>query len=311
MKFKIILILFLLGILFVFWGAFGSLKFNRNSINFQKTVSKQDNVKKTLGEKNANSEGKKSILITKVIDGDTIQTDTGNKVRYIGINTAEKGQPFYNEARKLNEDLVLNKKVNLEFDVQNIDKYGRLLAYVFAGNSDGTNDVFVNLEIIKKGLAVSETIQPNVAHQEEFLIAQKNARENCLGIWKGLCENKKDTLGNKTENCVKIISINANAPGDDNKNKNEEWVEIKNICQKQVSMNGWLLKDSSASNEYRFKNLTLNGQNTIKLHSGCLPDTQTDLYWKCPEIKYAVWNNSADHAFLYNDKAELVSDYQY
>ena len=76
-------------------------------------------------------------------------------------------------------------------------------------------------------------------------------------------------------------------------------------------MEGWLIKDSSASNKYYFKNYLLSQNSAVKIHSGCGTDSQIDLFWACPEQKYAVWNNSGDHAYLYNQNGELISDYQY
>ncbi|MDO8658957.1 MAG: thermonuclease family protein [Candidatus Levybacteria bacterium] len=302
-----IVLLFILGLLLIFTGFLTSSKDNtyqKHSLNtpartYEDTSITPDNSKKT------NINGKKNeIFVSKVLDGDTIETNTGEKIRYLGINTPEKGQPFANESTKLNQDLTLGKTIDLEFDVQTKDRYGRTLAYVY------TNGIFVNLEIIKKGLAVSETIQPNIKYQDEIVNAQKEAREGCLGIWKGLCGNSQsDVLGQN--NCVKIISINANSPGDDNKNKNGEWIEIKNECHDQTSIKDFLIKDSSASNKYIFKNFSIDGGKIVKIHSGCAADTTLDLYWKCPETKYAIWNNSGDHAFLYNEDGELISDYKY
>lgn len=269
------------------------------------SLERVENSRKILGEKNSRSTETNKVKVINVVDGDTIETEVGEKIRYIGINTPEKGQPYANDATKLNRDLVLGKEINLELDVQTKDRYGRILAYVFI------NDVFVNQEIARQGFAVSETIQPNVKYQYEILNAQKTARDRCLGIWKGLCESSQtEILGSKT-NCVKIISINANAPGDDNKNKNGEWIEIKNTCPEQIPLDGWLIKDNSASNSYKFRNIFLEKEEIIKVYSGCGIDTKTSFYWQCPETKYAIWNNSGDHAFLYNEKGELVSDYQY
>ena len=76
-------------------------------------------------------------------------------------------------------------------------------------------------------------------------------------------------------------------------------------------MDKWLIKDSSASNEYRFKNFSLNANSTVDLYSGCGQDSQAKLYWSCPELKYAIWNNTSDHAYLYAGTGELISDFQY
>jgi micrococcal nuclease len=70
--------------------------------------------------------------------------------------------------------------VRLEFDVQERDRYGRLLAYVYL--EDGT---FVNAEILRQGYGVLLTVPPNVKFAEEFLEIQRQAREAGRGLWKG------------------------------------------------------------------------------------------------------------------------------
>jgi micrococcal nuclease len=69
--------------------------------------------------------------------------------------------------------------VRMEFDVQRRDKYGRLLAYVYL--SDGK---MLNEEIVKAGFANLMTYPPNVKHQERFLKAYREAREDRKGLWR-------------------------------------------------------------------------------------------------------------------------------
>jgi micrococcal nuclease len=124
--------------------------------------------------------------VKRVIDGDTIELDNGEKVRYIGINTPEtkhpiKGIEYYGlEAYFFNMLLVEGKMVILKYDIQKRDKYGRLLAYVFL--LDGT---FVNAVLVKEGYAQVSTYPPNVKYQNLFLKLQREARENARGLWKG------------------------------------------------------------------------------------------------------------------------------
>ena len=220
-------------------------------------------------------------------------------MRYLGINAPESGQPFFTEATRENERLVAGRTVALEFDVQTQDRYKRLLAYVWVG------DVLVNEEIVKNGYAVIETIQPNVKYQDLILKAQQEARNACRGLWAGLCSQNKEV------SCIRIVNINADAPGNDNENKNGEWIEIKNTCSQAISMESWFLKDSSASNKYEFKDFTLEGSKSVIIYSGCGKDTQDKLYWQCPEGQYAIWNNTGDHAFLYDASNNLITEYQY
>jgi len=131
------------------------------------------------------------IIITEVIDGDTVRLDNGRLLRYIGIDTPEirlkKGadfvyspQPFSLEAKEFNKELVEGKEADVEFDVQKTDRYNRLLGYCFV---DG---VLVNARLLEEGYAFLYTYPPNVKYAEKFVEAQKKAKENKKGMWAGL-----------------------------------------------------------------------------------------------------------------------------
>jgi micrococcal nuclease len=100
----------------------------------------------------------RTAQVSHVIDGDTIILDTGEKVRLIGIDTPEVGQPCYAAAAAFSASLVLNKKVDLEFDIDRHDLYGRLLAYVYI------NDIFVNGSLLKAGYAKPLRFPPNTKY---------------------------------------------------------------------------------------------------------------------------------------------------
>jgi len=75
---------------------------------------------------------KETGFVTKVIDGDTVVLSSGQTLRYIGMDTPEREDCFFEEAKRANEELVLGEVVKLEKDVSETDKYKRLLRYVWA-----------------------------------------------------------------------------------------------------------------------------------------------------------------------------------
>lgn len=261
--------------------------------------------KEVLGDTTSEQDTEDGILVTEVFDGDTLKLENGEIIRLLGINAPEKGQPYSAKSTQFLKETLLNRPVQLTFDVQNKDRYGRTLGYVYSGS------LFVNLELARRGLAVIETIAPNVAHSDEIKAAQDDAKKNCRGLWEGLCGKTGESGLGSGSSCVYISQINADPPGNDTNKKNEEWVEIKNSCSDSVQLSSYLIKDSSASNTYTFNAFSLGSNGVVKIHSGCGQDSSTDLYWKCPEGRYAIWNNSGDHAYLYNSSGVLVSDYQY
>ncbi len=84
---------------------------------------------------------------TRAIDGDTLELSTKEKVRLSGIDTPEKDECYYKEAKQRLSELVAGKQVYLERDYTNKDKYHRLLRYVYVGNNE------VNVILVEKGYA--------------------------------------------------------------------------------------------------------------------------------------------------------------
>lgn len=132
-----------------------------------------------------------------VIDGDTIDVLLNGaeyRVRYIGVDTPERGDPFDAEATALNEELVGNQTVILVKDVSETDQYGRLLRYVYL--LDGT---FVNAELLRQGLARRVTFPPDVAEQAQFGRLQEDARQEARGFWAAIDDSSGvcDCSGNR------------------------------------------------------------------------------------------------------------------
>jgi micrococcal nuclease len=132
---------------------------------------------------------KEPFTVVAVVDGDTIRLANGQTVRYIGVNTPElnkgKGLPqcFAREATEANERLVLGKSVRLVKDVSETDKYGRLLRYVYVG------DTFVNEQLVVDGYAHAATYPPDVFFSDVFSAKEQDAREQKKGLWAdGACE---------------------------------------------------------------------------------------------------------------------------
>lgn len=99
-------------------------------------------------------------------------------LRYIGVDSPEYNEPYYQAAKALNKSLVYGKRVRLEFDQERVDKYKRLLAYVYVG------DVFVNAELVRRGYARTYTIGRNIRYRNLFRQLEKQAKQKRLGIWK-------------------------------------------------------------------------------------------------------------------------------
>lgn len=131
-------------------------------------------------------------VVTRVVDGDTIKVRLGGgeeTVRYIGVDTPESVKPgvaiqcFAKAASHFNEDLVEGKRVELSFDRERRDRYGRLLAYVRLA---GPPHTFVNAELVRRGYARTLTIPPNTSYAERLNRLAGEARDGARGLW-GAC----------------------------------------------------------------------------------------------------------------------------
>lgn len=124
-----------------------------------------------------------------VTDGDTIRAQLADgavgRVRLIGIDTPESVDPrrpvqcFGPEASQHTKELLDGKMVELELDIQQRDRFGRLLAYVWLGETN------VNVQIAADGYAQALTIPPNVKYEEPIRNAVREAREAGRGLWGG------------------------------------------------------------------------------------------------------------------------------
>jgi micrococcal nuclease len=159
----------------------------------------------------------KLVKVIRVIDGDTIEIEGGERVRYIGIDTPETVDPrkpvqcFGVEASKKNKELVEGKMVRLEKDVTDRDKYNRLLRYIWL------DDVLINKKLVEEGFAHSYSYPPDVKYQSLFVQAEKEAREGKIGLWQACPVGASVTSQSTTVGSEKAVlsSTASNLPKDD------------------------------------------------------------------------------------------------
>ena len=144
--------------------------------------------------------------VARVIDGDTIDLEDGRRIRYLGVDTRERGECYYNEAKKVNENFV---KVNglkirmykgfVDPYIKNADqdRYGRYLRYITTPTGASispipnysTIQLFVNDDLIRMGYGINRTDYKDqqLPHIYQIFVNSENqAKANLEGLW-GAC----------------------------------------------------------------------------------------------------------------------------
>ncbi len=291
--FRILAILMILSVIPVTGcGLFYDFDRNENNTHKEKIIGETGQDGDISLEKDNYSNPRYEVK--EVIDGDTIVLSVGERIRFIGMNTPEEGMYFYEEARDVLKMMILEKEVWLEKDISDYDQYGRKLRYVYH------DDIFVNLEMVKRGFANIFTYPPDVKYSEQFLEAERYARENNLGLWES---SKIDVVS---------IEIIFDARGNDNENINGESVVLENIGSEVLDTSGWTIKDSG-TNIYHFHSYKFNPDTRIILFSGEGKDRNEGdekryMFWNSQR---PVWNNDHDTLYLRDKQGLLIEIYNY
>ena len=182
---------------------------------------------------------RESVEISRVLDGDTVELADGRKIRFLNINTPEKGLPY---SQLGSEFLKQFNKVDLE--VQGLDRYGRTLGRIYA------EEVYVNLEIVRLGMAHTYLVVEG--EERIFNKAENEARKNERGIWERSPRN----------GCVSATI-----------NKYDEYVTISDLCG--VDFTDWIVKDESTKS-YR---IAEDKGERFTIYSEKGTDTSEKLFW--------------------------------
>ena len=125
-----------------------------------------------------------AAVVVEIVDGDTIKVQIDGVVyplRYIGIDSPERGLPHADEATAADQQLVGGASVLLERDVSDTDQFDRLLRYVWLAQGSGW--LFVNRELVRLGVAVAYAYPPDTKYQALLDGAQIEALAAAVGIW--------------------------------------------------------------------------------------------------------------------------------
>jgi micrococcal nuclease len=150
-----------------------------------------------IQEEVGGGQANEQATVERVVDGDTIELDREiegvDRVRLIGVDTPEDttecpDQPLSAEASEFTTRELEGQQVDLEFDEERTDPFGRLLAYVYTEDGELFNE-----GLVREGYAQVFTVAPNVRYEDRFRAAQEEARTQGMGIW-GLSPDEQSRL---------------------------------------------------------------------------------------------------------------------
>ncbi|MDD5558229.1 thermonuclease family protein [Candidatus Methylomirabilis sp.] len=234
------------------------------------------------------------VRVKRIYDGDTVLLEDGRTVRYLGINAPEYQEPFYLKAKRLNESLVTGREIRLEFDQERTDGYGRVLAYVYAGNE------MINARLVQEGLAHTFFIGPNRTHHTLLLRLQAEAQQRKIGIW--------SARGRVRD--LKITNVHpVDLTQDD---QYPSYVRIANLSNTVFKLAGYVLSNE-ARQRYIFPDVSVDPGYTVIVSSGSGTNGvdargQLVVHWS---TQGPVWDPREDTAFLTDPSGNLVDTFHY
>ena len=217
-----------------------------------------------------------------VVDGDSFELDTDERVRLIGVDAPENGELYYTDAREALKKLIEGRTVRLERDVSHRDPYGRLLRYAYI------DDIFINERLAREGYVRVRTYPPDTLHQDILNSGETEARANKRGIW---------SAGEQGP-----ILLSEVRPGEDG------FIVLKNATRDTITMTGWTLGDDDG-NTYVFPPFSLPPDESVTIQSRVGVDTPHELYWG--RTGGVVWDETEDRITLKNTNNQTVFEQQY
>jgi endonuclease YncB( thermonuclease family) len=197
------------------------------------------------------------VHVDRIIDGDTIESNS-TSIRLLGINTPERGELYYEEAKEFLEQEILNKTVNLKYGKERYDKYQRVLAYIFFDNQN------INLKLIENGLANTYFPSGKDQYYDQFI----EAWEDCINSQVNLCEPSQHV-------CAQCISINKN--------------NIINNCNFQCNISNWRIK-AEGRKKFIFSDIILGSEEETSFELE-LTETGDTLFLRDDEGGLVLWES--------------------
>lgn len=217
------------------------------------------------------------VTVERVIDGDTVVSGNSS-IRLLGVNSPERGEKYYDEAKEFMEKEVLNKTVRLEFGKDKYDRYKRILGYLYISREN------INLKLVESGFANFYFPSGKDRYYNDF----KNAWNECIKNNINLCEKSKNICAE----CIKLKEFDY---------KNQK-VVLENNCNFSCDLTSWEIKDEGRK-KFIFPDFVLEANKGVEIKVTEGTNTNEVLFWLNEEY---VWTRTGDSLFLRDKEGMLV-----
>ncbi|MBU3906640.1 MAG: thermonuclease family protein [Nanoarchaeota archaeon] len=223
---------------------------------------------------------REKAVVERVVDGDTVIVNKNESVRLLGINTPEKGEFYFAEAKRFLEELIVNANRSIEMEKGKEDKdlYKRLLRYVYINRENA------NLKLVENGFANFYFPSGKDRYYKTF----QEAWQECVESNKNLCEKSAD----KCADCIELKQFDSK----------KEIIILHNKCSFDCSLNGWNIKDEGRK-KFIFSGFNLPAGREVIIKVGKGTNNETNLYWQGETY---VWTQTGDTMFLRDKEGKLV-----
>lgn len=239
-----------------------------------------------------------TATVTHVFDGDSIEVETEGRtdeVRLIGINAPEGDECFGDSAREALLVYLEGREVSLvDGSDRDVDQYGRLLRYVYAGSEN------INGRMLADGNAV--TLQGAHRYNDAFVEISNLAADAGYGMWAA------DACGPPPTPGMGIVDVQYDPPGPDDEHLDDEYVRIANRGEDIIALTGWTLRDESTQNRFVFGHDTLAPGDAITVTTSCGTDRADTLHW-CSDRP--IWSNDGDTVMLQDTSGNVADWWRY
>lgn len=249
-----------------------------------------------------------AATVIDVVDGDTLEVrfpdGSTDRVRLLGVDTPEvhvenepaefEGVPDTEAGANCLRDAghnasafvlerALDASVTLVFDpvADRRGSYGRLLAYVRLDGQD------LNRRLVEQGHA--RVYDSTFSRSERYYDLEATAQAERRGLWR--CRSPGGTATPTADGPLRLVAIQADAPGDDHENLNGEYLVLENVANATLDLGGWTIADDGGHTYTVPDGFTLAPGDRVTVYTGDGTDNATSLYWGADS---AVWNNDGD-----------------